>query len=752
MVPTSGTRACTAVVTEISQNDDLPSPFVGDIEFLSEEELECDLAACLQDLEYYDKKKSKEDDPSKIAFAKLKTIFPGKNLQSLRNSNAQDLIEEVKHLLNQPCHIEETTCAKFREKLKGYIGSSPSTTPGSLNAASKSGPALWPLIRVVKIYVRSRALASGAIIVDLPGVQDTNAARAAVADRYIKQCVSLWVTTPIKRAINDQVGRNLLGESFKRQLRMDAGFDTVTFVCTQSDDNSCSEMVEEIPSIQRELRELERERQNYETQRESISTGIRNIAVASDALYSSDSIKKEPVEGPSTDKDNPIARTKLSSTIQPRENASKRSLEDDLDAAQTVKRQRVEDQAPDVYVEWARGQKAAFEKTIQQMRESLQRIDSSIEVNSRRRVQACATNTCISARNKFVKKALRAQFLQELFDEGDEDQDEDAEEADEDHTQSAQNRQSATRSYKQIARELPVFCVSSKGYQQLHGRMAKDSLDINFESAEETHIPALQEHCIKVAMDRRCVVKLAFLNETRQLLTSLRLWAMRREVAVGSEEELFCQEEMLEKELTLFKDKFEGSQERMLRRLDNLFRNKLFDAFETAASYARDAAMPTVQLWSSGTADGGYHWGTWRAVCSRYGVFKNRSRSLNLNLELNEPMMKMIEKKWNIVFGKRVLWIMELYVKQAEKELNDFISRFRQQVCKSNCSEQALYIFSQQITHFTIATQKNVEDAKQNILHESKGINREFEDLIRTAMKDTYKLCAEQRGKYLRYL
>jgi hypothetical protein len=39
----------------------------------------------------------------------------------------------------------------------------------------------WPLIRVVRIYTKADALSTGAVIVDLPGVHDSNAARAAVA-------------------------------------------------------------------------------------------------------------------------------------------------------------------------------------------------------------------------------------------------------------------------------------------------------------------------------------------------------------------------------------------------------------------------------------------------------------------------------------------------------------------------------------------------------------------------------------------
>lgn len=105
---------------------------------------------------------------------------------------------------------------------------------------------------VYRIHVKSPALSTGAVIVDLPGVHDSNAARAAVVENYIKQCTGLWIVAPINRAVDDKAAKNLLGESFKRQLKVDGGFNTyvrkkksylyythwkrrVTFICSKTD-------------------------------------------------------------------------------------------------------------------------------------------------------------------------------------------------------------------------------------------------------------------------------------------------------------------------------------------------------------------------------------------------------------------------------------------------------------------------------------------------------------------------------------
>ena len=99
----------------------------------------------------------------------------------------------------------------------------------------------WPLIRVVRSQVKSPALATRAVIVDLHGVHDTNTARAAIEEDYMKRCTRLWIVAPINCAVDDKTAKSLLGESFKRQLEMAGGFSSVTFICSKTDEISLGE-------------------------------------------------------------------------------------------------------------------------------------------------------------------------------------------------------------------------------------------------------------------------------------------------------------------------------------------------------------------------------------------------------------------------------------------------------------------------------------------------------------------------------
>lgn len=76
-------------------------------------------------------------------------------------------------------------------------------------------------ITVVRIYCRADALSTGLCIVDLPGIYDSNAARSAIAKRYMAECTAIWLASPIKRAVDDKAAKELLGQSSRTQLKMD---------------------------------------------------------------------------------------------------------------------------------------------------------------------------------------------------------------------------------------------------------------------------------------------------------------------------------------------------------------------------------------------------------------------------------------------------------------------------------------------------------------------------------------------------
>ena len=94
-----------------------------------------------------------------------------------------------------------------------------------------------PLIRVVRIYLKSPVLSTGAALVDLPGTDSfgSSTARRAVAENYMTHCDSLWMVSPIDRAADEKVARHFFSHSLRLQLYLDGAIENLSFVYTKTD-------------------------------------------------------------------------------------------------------------------------------------------------------------------------------------------------------------------------------------------------------------------------------------------------------------------------------------------------------------------------------------------------------------------------------------------------------------------------------------------------------------------------------------
>ncbi|QKX56123.1 uncharacterized protein TRUGW13939_03223 [Talaromyces rugulosus] len=87
----------------------------------------------------------------------------------------------------------------------------------------------WPLIRKLKVYLRSHILSRGLILADLPGLRDLNYARQNVTERYVRQCDLVFAIARIGRAKSDAGVKEVF------QLARQASLPNIAVVCTQSD-------------------------------------------------------------------------------------------------------------------------------------------------------------------------------------------------------------------------------------------------------------------------------------------------------------------------------------------------------------------------------------------------------------------------------------------------------------------------------------------------------------------------------------
>jgi hypothetical protein len=211
LLPADDEKACTAVCVEIMWNpaDDPAHTFQARIDRISADDWRVELEKLFQDISDQVQNKDGEDgEPDlerdmriKTAFQKLKCVYPHiRNIQDLKNLTVNDLLQHpnVKNILGEPKRFSKQSLEEFSSAIRPYIDSS--------NSKEGNGKAFaqWPLVKLVRLIVKSRILKDGIILVDLPGSMDTNSSRSVIAENYQKNLTVTCVVAPTARAASDK--------------------------------------------------------------------------------------------------------------------------------------------------------------------------------------------------------------------------------------------------------------------------------------------------------------------------------------------------------------------------------------------------------------------------------------------------------------------------------------------------------------------------------------------------------------------
>jgi hypothetical protein len=187
-------RACTSVIVEIRGNNSLNTgeKYTADAQYISSQEWALEFAnlkrAIINGLGG-DKLGDGQSPEAKAARDKLEAIYPGVPVEELLDMTTKQLckVRDLSKLLGKTVPVRQSTAKAFSQEINGIIG-------GTDEAGHA---ACWPLIRVVKVGLRSSILQNGLVLVDLPGQGDFNSARARVADSYLRMLNHIWVVAKI---------------------------------------------------------------------------------------------------------------------------------------------------------------------------------------------------------------------------------------------------------------------------------------------------------------------------------------------------------------------------------------------------------------------------------------------------------------------------------------------------------------------------------------------------------------------------
>ncbi|KAF2016407.1 hypothetical protein BU24DRAFT_481019 [Aaosphaeria arxii CBS 175.79] len=765
LVPTNCMRACTAVVTEISWNE-FTNPghrYRAEIEFLTPEEWRLELSLLLDETSndgtvFNDM--SNSGTAAGVAWAKLQALFPELTKAMVPSCTLDSLMTEqsVAQLLGKTICIASSEAGDFYRQVQTYVDSKEKSSGKSKKDKDGSAFGFWPLIKVVRIYVRSAVLANGAVLVDLPGLQDDNAARAAVADSYIRKCNGMLIVAPITRAVDDKSAKDLLGDTFRRQLKFDCAFSGITFVCSKTDDIEIREAAEslriqdQISGFQEEIDNSKTTKKHLEIRRGTLRERLEGLNSYYDDLYEKEdqwqSLQQKLESGEQVYAPQEASGKRRKGNA--RGNAQKRSRLDHSDHAREYISDSESDEdimkRPPVPLTIDSVQQAL--KNIRSERHELRTVrnDTTTEIkevnealkDADARIAANASQIaarCISERNNYSRQRIQRDFATGV------------KEVDEESAIRSNEQQfdpeDAIRDYDEIANALPVFCVSSRAYQRLQGRSEDDGVTPGFSSLLQTEVPQLQSHYRELTKHKRIQSARTFLQDLCSEILSCHKWSKNTNTVATSNKEIRDPEAML----CQLESVWDTIAEECSVKLKELVCEKLHMKCRAVADNATDEALEISRNWVQGRSDHGLPFQTYKAVVRRHGVFHSNSSGIHdFNADLMKPIMKQLGATWERTFQSRVPKALDECIKRFQAELRSFYS-----AVNADSLHRAAGDFND------ITVERQAQRAEQSfdtlrvclleeIMEEQRNANREFVPVVKSEMHDAYVACSAEKG------
>lgn len=786
IVPTSGMQACTSVVTKISYHK--RKVIQADVSFVSLEEWKRELGIVLRDLADDTGGTKIADSDAAVAWGKVHAVYPTLSVDELVEMDVQQILDSNPDIAKK-LGITETIIAidstAFGKEIAQYIDS---TTKGNGN---DDEVALWPLIREVHIKCRAKALSTGAVLVDLPGVADANAARDSIAQKYLKEAKRIWILAEITRAVDNKTAKDLLGESFRRQLLMDGNYDDqcITFIAGKTDDVASSEIARalnleaneeyrelesRIAAIEKQLKGLEDEKKEVVRLIQPLGKRIQELQRRQKALVEGDGSvclqyppeaaiwgshagekdKKRKCEKRNTNKPGP--------SKVPRKNINENvganmwtTLDDDSegdassDSGDELDTLHEDAACSDIDVD---DEFSEIEDTFDQktMKETLRKIEVELaqlrperdRLNERGQAMllegASLTEKlaveqkkkdvfCSLARNKDSKEKLKADFRAGLKCM------DDMVEEQRDPTVFDPTQQ--LRDYQFV--DLPVFTCSSRDYMRLSGQLKGDGEASCFSNKHDTEIPALQKWCHQLTLPARERAAKAFLHKLRNLAQNVKVYIERiqnGQIAGVNRSTLRLKWESSaapEGVARRLSREFSVLSKKCILDLQQCFRDGLEEKCKAGVELAVNSALETVDQF------GKMHHSTYRATIRRDGSFKR-----DLNIELVDPFTKSIAYSFSAMFEKDIFGPFEVSIVNAiAKLLEDFQKTIAEELL-SGARHQGKACHKEART----VLQNTMEAVKETVSSQRKEISRSIAPVVQNRLRTTYDLAKAEKG------
>lgn len=553
LVPTSCWRACTAVAIEIAYNHSTRNPYRGEVRFITKQDWEAELEMLSSDLPENGGTISQDSDSrsteASIALAKIAVVCPDINTSRISKSTVRKLMKHpnVVNRLGTTVAFTADTAEEFSGILEKYVDSNNLDEENDIQPeATKSGDAsnsqeaaLWPIVESFRLFTKAPILRDGVSLLDLPGVHDSNRARAQVARDKLKTCSHLFIVTPMTRAVDDKSANDLLSDSFKRQMKLDGTYDTATIIASQSDSIDFSAENARSLGISTQIASLEHEKAELAVQIARMDKQVREVYAShakeegrsnelSDAgrVYhelwkqvrnSTRTVPEPPQIGQKRKYDgagdDSMSRKKRDAGKNPLDSDYEESEDEAEPPSRMLNAEALREKMDDLKAE--RKNRLSTMESLHSEGEALE-AELKLLRAAQEKYNGEDWRMCVAARNDRTRRTMKKKFA-ESFKEYDQELAAQSTDIDPD---------ACIRDYDKVAEQLPVFCVSSKGYKRLKHSPASSGCQDGFSNIEQTEIPALFSHVVQLSESSRRRLLIRFITRAGLLTTTMKMWAI----------------------------------------------------------------------------------------------------------------------------------------------------------------------------------------------------------------------------------
>ncbi|TEY48783.1 hypothetical protein BOTCAL_0292g00050 [Botryotinia calthae] len=629
LLPVSDEVASTAVIVEISysSSEDPECLYSATIEGVSRSEIQQELEELYEDMAAWNlgvEEEGVEPDTEimqrmqdtvskyKCVFAELKTLgdWAKTSVDKLLAISSAQLLMDKKRT------ITKDNLKAFAAAIKPFIDTSKRKDGGVSHS-------LWPLVKVVKLFIKAPILKAGIVFVDLPGVHDTSAARNAIARNHMKNLDISCVVAPSVRAGSDKGAHVILNSIRKRDMQFDGLFtaDSLFFIVSKIDDSLKlqryitdhpdlgEELAPDLNHIQVEddqLKEIEQRLKMLVSKREK---GVKNIAKLNGVINQGSSGRVAPRQKRKRDKN--TEATLPNDTFSQAQNACQ-TLQMEVNS---------------------------YSNQLWSLQTKKEIIESSL-ANNRARIKA----KCIKNRNEIQIAAINEEFEAGTKELGE----------------------------QEASSPLQIFCVSAKAFLDLCSGQAGEALDCGFFTKADTGIPTLRDALIVKTWETRLLNSRTFNEGVANAAALLDMWSadtiadfkMRLDERAVVETKLNEMYGALEQE-------FEKLNVDIANAIEKLIGDHLCPQFEIIAENAyKEQEKLVLREWIQKPIA----WNTHRAINRRMGVWisARANKDFDWNEQLNNAFLKHLLVLWHETLHKNLPALRKPYDERVDTIIAEF--------------------------------------------------------------------------------